>query len=293
MKKKRPRIGLVLAGGGAKGSYQVGVWKAICEYGLDKKIDCIAANSIGSLNTLMFMQYSPDECIDIWRNIDNKVVMSKSSLLTKIKTKSLFSRDGVRKLLEEKIDASIYQNLKMPIYITTTDVDTGKACYFKLNGKSKDEIFDIVLASSAIPGVFENVNIAGGRFMDGLAANNVPTKPLLNLDCEMLFVIPLNGQYKVTEKELSYNIPIISFDSPYTPFGFKGGTLTFKEEFSLLRIDHGYHVAKQLLDKLRKEGVIAVTKWEKFKRFFHKKKIGPFYGLSKDEIEHKIIFRKK
>jgi len=293
MKKKKPRIGLVLAGGGAKGSYQVGVWKALCEYGLNKKIDCIAANSIGSLNTLMFMQYTPDECIDIWRSIDNKVVMSKSSLLQKIKTKSLFSRDGVRALLEEKIDASIYQNLEIPIYITTTDISTGKPCYFKLSGKSKDEIFDIVLASSAIPGVFESVDIAGGKYMDGLVANNIPTKPLLNLDCEMLFVIPLNGKYKVTESELKYNIPIISFDSPYTPFGFKGGTLTFKEEFSLLRIDHGYNVAKQLLDKLRKEGVIAVTRWEKFKRFFHKKKIGPFYGLSKDEIEHKIIFRKK
>ena len=52
---KKPRIGLVLAGGGAKGAYQVGVWKAICEYKLDKKICAIAGNSIGSLNTLMFL----------------------------------------------------------------------------------------------------------------------------------------------------------------------------------------------------------------------------------------------
>ena len=49
------RIGLVLGGGGAKGAYQVGVYKALCEVGLDASVlHCIAGTSVGSLNALLF-----------------------------------------------------------------------------------------------------------------------------------------------------------------------------------------------------------------------------------------------
>ena len=41
------RLGLVLAGGGARGAYEIGVWKAICELGLDKRIVAISGTSVG------------------------------------------------------------------------------------------------------------------------------------------------------------------------------------------------------------------------------------------------------
>ena len=56
------KIGLVLGGGGGKGAFQVGVWKALCEYKLDKKISCMSGSSIGALNSVLFSQ----------KNINNK-----------------------------------------------------------------------------------------------------------------------------------------------------------------------------------------------------------------------------
>ena len=52
---KRQKIGLVLGGGGGKGAYQIGVWKALREYKIDKYITYLSGTSIGSLNSLCFL----------------------------------------------------------------------------------------------------------------------------------------------------------------------------------------------------------------------------------------------
>ena len=47
-------LGLVLAGGGGKGAYQVGVWKALSEYGLAQRVTVISGTSVGALNGALF-----------------------------------------------------------------------------------------------------------------------------------------------------------------------------------------------------------------------------------------------
>ena len=59
-------IGLVLAGGGAKGAYQVGVWEALCEMGLDRIITGFSGASIGSINALLFASADFDEVKQLW-----------------------------------------------------------------------------------------------------------------------------------------------------------------------------------------------------------------------------------
>ena len=48
------KIGLVLAGGGARGAYQIGVWKALIELGIDKYIKVVSGTSIGAVNAMLF-----------------------------------------------------------------------------------------------------------------------------------------------------------------------------------------------------------------------------------------------
>ncbi|NMD13012.1 MAG: hypothetical protein GYA77_05625 [Candidatus Cloacimonetes bacterium] len=48
------RLGLVLSGGGAKGAYQLGVWKAMEEFGLSRLVRAVSGSSVGSLNGFMF-----------------------------------------------------------------------------------------------------------------------------------------------------------------------------------------------------------------------------------------------
>ena len=65
--------GLVLAGGGAKGSYQVGVYQALMELGWLP--DVITGASVGSLNAALFVMGKVNEAADLWRSLDNHGVL--------------------------------------------------------------------------------------------------------------------------------------------------------------------------------------------------------------------------
>src|SRR5690554_3460011 len=59
--------GVVLEGGGAKGSYQAGAYRGISENGLE--ISAVAGTSIGALNGAMIVQGEIETCIDLWNDI--------------------------------------------------------------------------------------------------------------------------------------------------------------------------------------------------------------------------------
>ncbi|MBE0700722.1 MAG: patatin-like phospholipase family protein, partial [Acholeplasmataceae bacterium] len=66
------QIGLALGGGGARGSYQIGILKALDETGILKSIKHVSGSSIGAVNTLMVMaKLSHERMIEIWSMIDN------------------------------------------------------------------------------------------------------------------------------------------------------------------------------------------------------------------------------
>ena len=288
------KIGLVLGGGGGKGAFQIGVWKALCEYKLDKKISCISGSSIGALNTVLFSQKNAQEALDIWSNLDMGVALSTRSIKDVITKKGLFSRDGLKKLIHENLDLSLVNKCKRDLYICATNIDDQVPTYFHINDESVDTIESILLASSAIPVIFDRVSINEKRYMDGYKYANVPIKPLLELGCHTLFVVDLNGTYVPSEEELGYGARFISISSPFNAFGFASGTLSFRQETIQVRIEHGYYVARQMIEHLRKEGIIAITLKEKIKKFFSRKKeYANFYYLKKEEIEHQINIKKK
>lgn len=64
--------GLVLSGGGAKGAYQIGVWKALLEHGV--KFDCVSGASVGALNVALVAQGDLNLAEDIWTSISKREV---------------------------------------------------------------------------------------------------------------------------------------------------------------------------------------------------------------------------
>src|SRR5580698_10027585 len=63
------RIGLVLGGGGAKGAYQIGCWKALRQSGITT-FDAIAGTSVGALNAVLVAQDEFAEAESIWHNMN-------------------------------------------------------------------------------------------------------------------------------------------------------------------------------------------------------------------------------
>ena len=288
-------IGLVLGGGGAKGAYQVGVLKALNEYKLLNKIDYISATSIGALNSMKVLEKDILGLEEIWENVSKDIALSKSSLMTKIRTKSIFSRDGFKKLANEKIDFDKVSKSKTKCYIVATPLTKkikDAPSEFLVNGKGKEDIMSDLLASSAIPVVFEPVVIDGIKYMDGYGISNTPIETLKNKGCNVIFVIPLkdSSDARVYSDDNTF---IVDFVSSKNNQGVKDGTLDFVSSRCVDRMMQGYMVAKTLLDKLIKERVIAIKWYQKIRLGFSKfarKKRSNYYALSKEEIDNMDVY---
>ena len=291
--KKKQRIGLVLGGGGGKGAYQIGVWKALKEYKIDKYINYISGTSIGSLNSLLFLTGDLENAINIWGNITKEVALTKKSFKDIFSKKSLYSRQGFIDLAEKNVDFNKVSNSKVKSFVIATPVSRkveGAPTSFCLNGKSKEEITNIVLASSAIPLVFEPVVINGIKYRDGYMVDNNPVRTLKDQGCSVIFVVPLKDvstAYECADE----NTLVIDFVSAYNDYGIIDGTLDFVSDRAKMRMEHGYEVGKQLIENLIKEGVIAMTFRQKIRAAFIKLKKRKenkkyYYSLSKEAIRH-------
>lgn len=232
-KLKDIKIGLVLAGGGAKGAYEVGVYKALRELELVDNIKVISGTSIGAINALFFAMDNPKVIGDSWRNLSySRFILNQQNtrerkldlILEKIKsinTESgifeqinlndigLLSQSGIKDFIEEYIDMEIIKNSDKELYACAYNVDKERPEYFKLNDCTEEEIKDRVLASSAIPHMFKPMLIDGMRYSDGGIhsplysknnIDNVPIAPLRNYECDLIIVVYLSNKDKVNKK---------------------------------------------------------------------------------------------
>ena len=141
------RYGIVLAGGGAKGAFQIGVWKALIDRQIYRQIYGISGCSVGALNAFLMASGEYDKAEEIWCNI------SKFDFLNNINSQgSLFTRDGLIRIIR-KFDMSFVNELDFPVYVNAFNSASGKTEYFLINEKVK-YIEAILLASSALPIVY-------------------------------------------------------------------------------------------------------------------------------------------
>ena len=139
---KFKKIGLALGGGGGKGSYQIGVWKALKKHGLDKYVEVVSGTSIGSLNLTLFTLDEYEKAESVWMTLSRKNILkvkNLKSIFSKDKF-SLFSREGLRNILDEYVDLKKVSQSNKALYVATTNNDKNRGEFFMLNNKSEYEI---------------------------------------------------------------------------------------------------------------------------------------------------------
>lgn len=288
-------IGLVLAGGGGKGAYEIGVWKYLRDIGLDKEIVAVSGTSVGALNAAMFASGSYEKAEYIWENIRKEQILKlgKNSISeiiewlsnNKILDKNLsvesiwyytsilsqaiatpFTHEGLVKLIREGIDFNELKKCKIPCYITCArlsdefnkQVNIEK---FQLNYMLKENIETILLASSAIPFIFEPVTYRGAKYIDGgipLWGQNVPIGPIKDMNIKDIIVVHLNKNEKTNKKKYP-GVNIIDIYPSVDMGNVKDGVLNFDAERARENINIGYFDTERIL---RKE---LVDSWLKYK----------------------------
>ncbi|MBW3020523.1 patatin-like phospholipase family protein [Candidatus Woesearchaeota archaeon] len=192
-KKKKPKIGLALGGGGAKGLAHIYVLKALDE--LNIKPDVIAGCSMGALiGSLYASGLSGLEIEGIAKNFGFKNALGLLDFSIFNKT-GLVKGNHVIKWLEQNLGTSSFSKLKIPLKIVATDFWNKKEVVF-----DKGNVVEAVRCSISIPGVFEPYSYKGNVFVDGGVVNPVPYDAIRD-ECDVLIAVDVMREKEVTSKK--------------------------------------------------------------------------------------------
>lgn len=242
------KIGLVLAGGGGKGAYEIGVFKYLHEVGLDSKFSVISGTSVGGLNAVLFALGDYELAEKIWlTEIDDKILDFESS---SYREGALFSRNGLVQIMDKYIDLKQLKKSGKNVFVTCLNTKTLEAEYINLNDHWESRIRRYLLATSAIPLIFQNEKIRKGEYVDGGFADNVPLKPLLGEGCSRALVVILNNNYHVDFS--GYDIKTQKI-YPSRDLGGFDGTLDFTPQTAMSLIQLGYDDCKKIYSLQIKE----------------------------------------
>jgi NTE family protein len=189
MSKKIYKIGLVLSGGGARGFAHLGVMQALNDAGIFP--DVISGTSAGALAGVLYADGNTPKEIQKIMNSGSRLDFMRPVL----PREGLLQIGGVIKILKSCLKAKTFEELKIPLYVTATDLNNGKAVYF-----SKGELLDPVIASASIPVLFQPVIINNVCYVDGGVLDNLPLFPIEN-KCDFLigsFVNPVGYMEKIS-----------------------------------------------------------------------------------------------
>jgi len=142
-------------------------------------------------------------------NLIGKIFSQEGSFFKFVKIKlpgkGLFKTVGLNDNLSEHLKAKNIEDLEIPLIIAATNMSKGEVVYF-----NRGKILDRVLASDAIPVLFEPVEIDGDLYIDGGVVDNFPVTPLVK-KCRELIGISLNPIHPEKEFKHLFSIAERSF----------------------------------------------------------------------------------
>ena len=303
MKNTTTKIGLVLAGGGAKGAYQSGVVKYLAE--IDFAPHIIAGTSIGALNGAILasntsFKQSGDRLWQLWKELGEANIINwqlvKYPLHSLAQYLHLSEEDAsfcdpnpLDKFLRHAIDPKqLRKGIELWVaafpsahnflpsthkagqivptignFITANLGQSAEYIHVQ-SAETDEEIYQTLLASAAIPLAFKSRKIDGKHYVDGWLGDNVPLKALANRGCTHAIVIHL-GNGELWNRHEFPNQTIIEI-RPTEDMGGLDKLLDFSPERIQLLQKRGYQDAKRILEPILQTLTIERSRRESFAR---------------------------
>jgi len=217
----RPRIGLVLGGGGAKGGAHIGVLKVLEE--MRVPVDCIAGTSMGAIVGAAYASGIPaDELARIisavnWKDILKSAPREGYPLRRKgldfiftngfevgYKNGDLQMPGGLvptqqieelfRRIVNRARQAQDFDHLPIPFRAVATDLESGAMVVF-----GSGDLAVAMRASMAVPGAFAPVDVNGRLHVDGMLVRNLPVDVARNLCADVVIAVPVGNPANTRE----------------------------------------------------------------------------------------------
>ena len=179
----RPKIGIALGSGVARGWAHLGVLRALERYGF--KPDVLAGTSVGALVGGAYLA-GHAEGLEAWARNLTKVRML-SYLDFRGRAGGLIGGRGLVEALEEHLGGVMIENLPTPFVATATDLVTGHEVWLR-----KGRLVEAMRCSFSLPGVFEPQRVNGRWLIDGALVNPVPVSACQAMGAQMTIAVNLN-----------------------------------------------------------------------------------------------------
>lgn len=284
--------GLVLEGGGAKGSYHIGAYKAILEEGIE--IGAITGTSIGALNGAMIVQGDYNKCYELWEEISYSMVIDANDdeitrlrnlklekedlILLKEKLKSIITDRGFditpfKNLLNSLIDEEKIRNSDIDFGLVTVNLTDFKPIEVFAEDIPQGQLKEYLLASAYLP-AFKTEKLRGKRYIDGAFYDNLPFGMLQNKGYKDLILVRTHARgitRRLDKKEI--NAIVIS------PSDDIGKSYAFEHDIARRNIQLGYFDALKAIRELK--GFRYYIESNKDEDYF----VSKLFDISNDQIK--------
>lgn len=252
------KTAVVLSGGGAKGAYQIGVWKALRK--LHIKYDIVTGTSVGALNGVLMVQNSFYKAMSIWKNITYKDVIGEefesrvanaSELEVYKEYAKSFVNDGgldvtnLENLFGKNIKYWRFNLSKVDYGMITVNLKTLKHKEVLKKDLNKNNIKDYVIASASCFPAFKAKKIDKNEYIDGGLYDNLPINLAIKMGAERVIAVDLKApgfKQIVMPKDIEIN--------RIYPRNKINSFLVFDKEENERNISFGYNDTMKYFNKL-------------------------------------------
>lgn len=194
---------LVLAGGGSKGAYQIGAWKALRK--LKFKFDIVTGTSIGALNGALVAQDNYFRAKRLWLTTDFYKLLGSdlkdvgdTKKAFKLYSKNLFNQTGLdtdklQWFINKYVNFDKLYNSNINYGLVTYNLSTMSPHFVTKNSVTKEKISDYIVASASFFPAFEMKEIDGDKFIDGGYYDNLPINLAIDMGADEVIAIELDS----------------------------------------------------------------------------------------------------
>lgn len=191
------RTALVLSGGGSRGAYQVGVWRALREMGIP--IHIAVGTSIGAINAAAVAQDAYEDAEALWKQLETDMVFDYAHAVENKGVKFTTIKD----ILGQNLDEQTIRNSKVEFGIVTVKFPSMEPLYLWKEDIPEGEMLDYILASSSCFPAVTPYEIHDEKFLDGAFYDYMPISMALEKGAERIIAVNLQASGKLRQEDLN------------------------------------------------------------------------------------------
>jgi len=181
---RAPRLGLALGGGAARGFAHVGVIQVLEQNGI--RPDFITGTSAGSMVAAMYASGKNAAELEAAALSIEEATLTDWSL--PILGRGVLRGEALTRYVRQAVGGKLLENMQIPLGVLATDLATGQGVLFR-----RGDTAQAVRASSAVPGVFAPVHIAGRDYVDGGLVAPVPVRHARDMGAEVVLAVDISS----------------------------------------------------------------------------------------------------